>query len=56
MNIVTCDSTVTREIRLRLWVELLEHPIEEVGVIDAVEAVQRVGDRQPLFLLPPNAS
>jgi phosphatidylserine/phosphatidylglycerophosphate/cardiolipin synthase-like enzyme len=31
MNIVTCDSTVARETRLRLWAEHLERPVEEVS-------------------------
>ncbi len=31
MNIVTCDPTVARETRLRLWAEHLEHPVKEVS-------------------------
>jgi phosphatidylserine/phosphatidylglycerophosphate/cardiolipin synthase-like enzyme len=31
MNVVTCDPTLARETRLRLWSEHLELPIEEVG-------------------------
>ena len=39
MNIVTCDPTVARETRLRLWAEHLERSLgevsgEPVGVID----------------------
>jgi hypothetical protein len=39
MNIVTCDTTIARETRLRLWAEHLERSVEEVsgepvGVID----------------------
>jgi phosphatidylserine/phosphatidylglycerophosphate/cardiolipin synthase-like enzyme len=30
MNVVTCDPTIARETRLRLWAEHLERPIEEV--------------------------
>ncbi len=41
MNIVTCDPTIARETRRRLWAEHLEHSIEEVSgepaqVIDEV--------------------
>jgi phosphatidylserine/phosphatidylglycerophosphate/cardiolipin synthase-like enzyme len=31
MNIVTCDATVARETRLRLWAEHLERSVEEVS-------------------------
>jgi phosphatidylserine/phosphatidylglycerophosphate/cardiolipin synthase-like enzyme len=31
MNVVTCDPTVARETRLRLWAEHLERPIDEVS-------------------------
>jgi phosphatidylserine/phosphatidylglycerophosphate/cardiolipin synthase-like enzyme len=31
MNIVTCDPTIARETRLRLWAEHLERTIEEVS-------------------------
>jgi phosphatidylserine/phosphatidylglycerophosphate/cardiolipin synthase-like enzyme len=31
MNIVTCDPTIARETRLRLWSEHLERPISEVS-------------------------
>jgi len=31
MNVVTCDPTLARETRLRLWAEHLERPIEAVG-------------------------
>jgi phosphatidylserine/phosphatidylglycerophosphate/cardiolipin synthase-like enzyme len=31
MNVVTCDPTVARETRLRLWAEHLEHPVKEVS-------------------------
>ncbi|MCW3033889.1 MAG: hypothetical protein QOK19_668 [Solirubrobacteraceae bacterium] len=31
MNIVTCDPTIARETRLRLWSEHLERPLEEVS-------------------------
>jgi phosphatidylserine/phosphatidylglycerophosphate/cardiolipin synthase-like enzyme len=31
MNVVTCDPTVARETRLRLWAEHLERPVEEVS-------------------------
>jgi hypothetical protein len=39
MNIVTCDRTLARETRLRLWAEHLERSVKEVsgepvGVID----------------------
>jgi hypothetical protein len=39
MNVVTCDTTIARETRLRLWAEHLERSVEEVsgepvGVID----------------------
>jgi phosphatidylserine/phosphatidylglycerophosphate/cardiolipin synthase-like enzyme len=41
MNIVTCDPTVARETRLRLWAEHLERAVEEISgepaqVIDAL--------------------
>ena len=31
MNILTCDATIARETRLRLWAEHLERPIEDVA-------------------------
>lgn len=31
MNVVTCDRTLARETRLRLWAEHLERPVEEVS-------------------------
>jgi phosphatidylserine/phosphatidylglycerophosphate/cardiolipin synthase-like enzyme len=31
MNVVTCDPTIARETRLRLWSEHLERPLEEVA-------------------------
>ena len=31
MNVVTCDPTVARETRLRLWAEHLERSVEEVS-------------------------
>jgi hypothetical protein len=31
MNIITCDATVARDTRLRLWAEHLERSIEEVS-------------------------
>jgi phosphatidylserine/phosphatidylglycerophosphate/cardiolipin synthase-like enzyme len=31
MNVVTCDRTVARETRLRLWAEHLERPVEQVS-------------------------
>jgi phosphatidylserine/phosphatidylglycerophosphate/cardiolipin synthase-like enzyme len=41
MNIVTCDPTIARETRLRLWAEHLERTIEEVSgepaeIVDAL--------------------
>ena len=41
MNVVTCDPTVARETRLRLWAEHLERSVEEVSgepaeVVDAL--------------------
>ena len=41
MNVVTCDPTVARETRLRLWAEHLERSVEEISgeparVIDAM--------------------
>jgi phosphatidylserine/phosphatidylglycerophosphate/cardiolipin synthase-like enzyme len=31
MNVVSCDPTLARETRLRLWSEHLERPVEEIG-------------------------
>ena len=31
MNVVTCDHTVARQTRLRLWAEHLERPVEEIS-------------------------
>jgi phosphatidylserine/phosphatidylglycerophosphate/cardiolipin synthase-like enzyme len=59
MNVVTCDATVARETRLRLWAEHLERPVEEVSgepfrVIDelwrpiASEQLERRNRGEPL--------
>ena len=41
MNIVTCDPTIARETRLRLWAEHLERTIEEVSG-EPAEVVDRL--------------
>jgi phosphatidylserine/phosphatidylglycerophosphate/cardiolipin synthase-like enzyme len=59
MNVVTCDATVARETRLRLWAEHLERSVEDVSgepvrVIDelwrpiAREQLERRQRREPL--------
>ncbi len=46
MNVVTCDRTVARETRLRLWVEHLERPAEEVSG-ELVRSSTNCGARSP---------
>jgi phosphatidylserine/phosphatidylglycerophosphate/cardiolipin synthase-like enzyme len=59
MNVVTCDRTVVRETRLRLWAEHLERSVQEVSgepakVVDALwrpiaaEQLERRNHGQPL--------